>query len=267
MSTAVVTVVHGRHRHLENQLAGLRNSAVAPDRHIVVSMGDPDIRGLVGDAATVVEMKRSGGALPLAAARNLGARTAFENGCDNLIFLDVDCIPGDMLVGRYRRALTDRQRTIACGPVTYLPAMTTIPVDDLGRLTRPHPARPDPPDETLLDATNYDLFWSLSFAVTRTTWDAVGGFCEDYVGYGGEDTDFAWTARRAGANMVWVGGAHAYHQNHPVSSPPVEHLADIVTNSRVFRARWGRWPMSGWLDEFERRGLITRAGERISLVQ
>ncbi|MGU3432956.1 glycosyltransferase family 2 protein [Actinomycetes bacterium M1A6_2h] len=267
MSTAVVTVVHGRHRHLENQLAGLRNSAVRPDRHIVVSMGDPDIRGVVGDAATVVDLPQSGGALPLAAARNTGARTAFESGCEHLIFLDVDCIPGSAMVGRYQRALTERRDALACGPVTYLPAMPTIDLENLGRVTNPHPARPNPPVDTVEEATNYDLFWSLSFALTRTTWDAVGGFCEEYVGYGGEDTDFAWTARRTGVEMIWVGGAHAYHQYHPVSSPPVEHLTDIVTNSQVFHDRWGRWPMSGWLDEFERRGLITRTGGRVALVQ
>jgi GT2 family glycosyltransferase len=267
VSTAVVTVVHGRHEHLANQLRGLRNSAVSPDHHIVVSMGDPDIRKVVGDAATVVDLERSGGALPLAAARNTGARRAFEIGCDNLIFLDVDCIPGRAMIGRYGAALATRPDSLACGPVTYLPAMAAIDVGNLEQLTDPHPARPNPPDETLLDATNYDLFWSLSFALTKSTWESVGGFSEEYVGYGGEDTDFAWSARRAGVDMMWVGGAHAYHQNHPVSSPPVEHLDDIVTNSQVFHDRWGVWPMSGWLDEFERRGLIHRTGALITLLQ
>ncbi|GGG20126.1 glycosyl transferase family A [Rhodococcoides trifolii] len=267
MSTAVVTVVHGRHRHLANQLAGLHRSVISPDRHIVVSMGDPDVRELVGDAATVVDLEQPGSALPLAAARNLGARTALGAGCDVLIFLDVDCIPGTEMIDRYQRAVADRPRALACGPVTYLPAMGEVAVDGLDRFTNPHPARPNPPDGIIAEGTNYDLFWSLSFALTASTWDTVGGFCEDYTGYGGEDTDFAWTARRSGVGLVWVGGAHAYHQHHPVSSPPVEHLVDIVTNSRLFHDRWGRWPMSGWLDEFERRGLIERDDGTITLVQ
>ena len=55
-----------------------------------------------------------------------------------------------------------------------------------------------------------------------------------------------------------MGGARAYHQHHPVSSPPVEHLDDILRNGRLFHERWGEWPMAGWLEEFERRGLVRR---------
>ena len=46
-----------------------------------------------------------------------------------------------------------------------------------------------------------------------------------------------------------------------MSSPPVEHLDDILRNGRVFRDRWGSWPMRGWLEAFERRGLVSRRGE------
>jgi len=48
--------------------------------------------------------------------------------------------------------------------------------------------------------------------------------------------------------LGWVGGARAYHQHHPVSSPPVEHLDDILRNGRLFHERWGEWPMTGWLE-------------------
>jgi hypothetical protein len=61
--------------------------------------------------------------------------------------------------------------------------------------------------------------------------------------------------------MRWVGGAHAFHQFHPVSDPPVEHVHDIVRNAKVFHQRWGWWPMSNWLNAFEQRGLITRDRE------
>ena len=54
--------------------------------------------------------------------------------------------------------------------------------------------------------------------------------------------------------MRWVGGAHAFHQFHPISDPPIEHLDDIVANAVVFHRRWGWWPMQGWLDAFETKG-------------
>ncbi len=56
--------------------------------------------------------------------------------------------------------------------------------------------------------------------------------------------------------LHWVGGAWAYHQHREVSSPPREHLADIVRNARRFRDRWGRWPMEGWLGAFADEGLV-----------
>ncbi|MBE8147290.1 hypothetical protein IOD13_18975 [Brevibacterium casei] len=30
-----------------------------------------------------------------------------------------------------------------------------------------------------------------------------------------------------------------------MSSPPVEHVADIVANARIFFDRWRIWPMEG----------------------
>jgi hypothetical protein len=122
----------------------------------------------------------------------------------------------------------------------------------------PHRARPAPADDEVVPSTDYELFWSLSFAVTKATWDRIGGFCTQYTGYGGEDTDFAQTAAANSITMRWVGGAHAFHQFHPVSDPPIEHLRDIVMNANIFHRRWGWWPMRGWLDAFEAQELITR---------
>ena len=87
-------------------------------------------------------------------------------------------------------------------------------------------------------------------------WRELGGFCEQYIGYGAEDTDFGQVAASRGIALTWVGGAWAYHQYHPSSDPPVQHLTDIVRNAAIFHRRWGWWPMTGWLREFERRGLI-----------
>ncbi len=130
-------------------------------------------------------------------------------------------------------------------------------------MTDPHPARPAP--GVLLAEPNHDLFSSLSFAVSAMTWRRIGGFCEQYAGYGAEDTDFAATAAAQVIPLIWVGGANAYHQYHPVSDPPVEHVEAIVANACVFRRRWGRWPMSGWLNAFERNGLLTRHGDQITI--
>ena len=81
------------------------------------------------------------------------------------------------------------------------------------------------------------------FALTSPVWQRIGGFCTEYTGYGGEDTDYAQKAAAEKITMRWVGGAHAFHQFHPISEPPIEHLADIVANAALFHRRWGWWPM------------------------
>jgi hypothetical protein len=146
------------------------------------------------------------------------------------------------MVERYRTAAArpEHHGALLCGPVTYLPPPSPggYPVV-LDALIDPHPERPSPPDQQIVDSTDYELFWSLSFALSAATWRRIGGFCDQYRGYGGEDTDFAQTASAAGVPMRWVGGAHAFHQFHPVSDPPVEHLEDIVRNAEIFHRRWG----------------------------
>jgi GT2 family glycosyltransferase len=254
MRTSVITIAAGRTAHLRNQMRALRRHR--PDDHIVVSMGDPDVTDLARHGGAHAVDLDADERLPLAAARNLGARTALARGTRLLVFLDVDCIPDDRLLDRYRAAACGG--ALLCGPVTYLPAPPPdgYDLDSLRRCRAPHPARPAPEDHALLDSTDTDLFWSLSFAVTAETWRSIGGFCLRYRGYGGEDTDFARKAAAIGAHIRWVGGADAYHQFHPVSDPPVEHLDDILVNARIYHRRWGVWPMRGWLDDFTAAGLV-----------
>jgi GT2 family glycosyltransferase len=266
LRTAIITVVHRRAAHLRNQRVALTLGTRTADVHVLVAIDDPTVRDAVtgpGPDAVVVDCDAAGGPLPLASARNMGADTALRGGADLLVFLDVDCLAGAALLQRYQEAAARAEHADAllCGPVTYLPppGPAGYPLDDLGALVNPHPARPAPADGEVVTADHQrGLFWSLSFAVTSPIWRRIGGFCERYRGYGGEDTDFAQCAAAAGVGMRWVGGAHAFHQHHLVSDPPVEHLDDILLNCTIFHDRWGWWPMSGWLDAFEDRGLIRR---------
>lgn len=253
-SVAVVTIAAGRRDHLAQQARSLARQDLAPDRYVVVDLGGDDPRAsLVDGPEAVIVSEPAGGELPLARARNRGAIAA---DADITVFLDVDCIADVSLVRRYRDACTTHAGVHA-GPVGYLPedAPHTIDAVELEAVARYQPGRPTP--STALHRTDrIELFWSLSFAVDRSSWHRIGGFDERFVGYGGEDTDFA---RRADALDVpiWFSGApRAFHQWHPVESPPVRHLRSICRNARLFRERWGVWPMEGWLEEFAASGLI-----------
>ncbi len=259
-NTAVVTIARGRHDHLALQHLSLSQQSAHPDQYYVVSMGDESIeaRSVNGLESRVLYLEADPQALPLAAARNLGAAAAIAGGAEVLVFLDVDCVAGSDLIAGYRtRCLLDRD-AVWSGPVTYLPppGPSGYRLDALRDC--PHPARPHPKRGEWSFDRNADLFWSLSFALHREAWNRSGGFCEDYVGYGAEDTDFAARCQERGLRFGWTGDARAYHQHHPVSRPPVEHVDDILRNAEIFFHKWNRGPMLGWLEQFEEQGLVTR---------
>jgi N-acetylglucosaminyl-diphospho-decaprenol L-rhamnosyltransferase len=257
----VVTIAHGRHEHLASQMASLEACSRPPDEHVVVAMGDEE---LARWPAFVVSVPTDSGDLPLASARNLGVSTALDLAADVVICLDVDCLAGEHLVSAYAAAVAADPGVLWSGPVTYLrpPPPGGYELAAMPALDDPHPARPAPAPGRLEIDDRWELFWSLSFACSASAWRRSGGFCEDYVGYGAEDTDFGRGALRQGLRLGWAGSARAYHQWHPVSNPPVEHVDDILRNGAIFFERWGSWPMEGWLNEFERLGLVRRSGER-----
>ncbi|OFS07286.1 glycosyltransferase family 2 protein [Kytococcus sp. HMSC28H12] len=274
MTTAVLTLVHGRHAHLANQRRSLAASARVPDLHVVVAMDDAGIRAVTdghpvpGCRTLVVDLPTTPEGLPLAAARNLAAATATEAGAAVLVLLDVDCIAEPELVDTYARTVATHSGGDApalwCGVTGRLrqtdpPA--TYPVEDLPALralSDPAPGRPVPAPGELVPEADLTRFWSLNFAMTPAAWRAVGGFDEAYVGYGGEDTDFAQRLGAVGGRLLWLGGAVAHHQWHESHSPPWDKVADVVRNGRVFAERWGWWPMEGWLEQFAEAGLVRR---------
>lgn len=272
MKTAVLSIVHGRHEHLSRVLAACASGDEKPGVVVIAAMADDGVHEVAGRfselSPVVVDLPDSPGGLPLAAARNAAASRAIELGAEALIFLDVDCIPSPTLIARYRQVFESVRVTdaplILAGEVAYLPSgVTDFHPASLSAVAAPHPARPVLDPDTLRFAADVTLFWSLSFAMKAGDWARAGGFDERYVGYGGEDTDFAERVRSLGGRMLWVGGARAYHQFHENSMPPFHHLDDIVRNARIFHATWGWWPMSGWLHAFHRAGLIDFDGNEI----
>ncbi|MFB2581914.1 glycosyltransferase family 2 protein [Herbiconiux sp. P15] len=266
--TALITIVHGRREHLLQQRRAVLRSVEQPDHHVIVAMDDEELGRsalpeLEGVHLVHLRSAPTEHGLPLARARNLGAATARALGAEVLVFLDVDCLPGEALIGAYREAAVEHGGRLLSGPVTYLDPPPTGGYDltALTELDAPHAARPAPAAAEIELGGRHELFWSLSFAVTTATWLSIGGFSEEYSGYGGEDTDFAFCARARGVELAWIGSARAYHQHHEVERPPVSHLDDIVRNGAVFARHWGSWPMLGWLEEFERRGLVMRTAD------
>jgi GT2 family glycosyltransferase len=262
---SVLTLVKNREAHLRNLVEGLRRSKIAPAELVIVDMSDTPVALPYADfPIKLVRLATNG--LPLAKARNLAAADASSQ---SLLFLDVDCIPGPGLISTMTDALKHRDALI-CAEILYLTEGDT----DGGRWSDaslsaagvPHPARRFPA-AGLARESNVSLFWSLAFSVSASAFERVGGFDETFTGYGAEDTDFAFRAREAGLDLLFLGGTCAYHQHHGVFDPPLQHFEDIVRNARVFHSKWGAWPMLGWLDAFAKLGLLRNEGGRLSIIR
>jgi GT2 family glycosyltransferase len=257
---SVLTLVKNRPAHLHNLLSGLVQGSRLPDEVVVVVMGGTDPEPEIDIPNLHIRylwMNAEG--LPLAQARNLAASATDHQ---NLVFLDVDCIPSPQLISSYEKALVDND-ALYMGPVYYLEVpINSVDQSELEARARPHPDRIPPVEGPVSACDRYELFWSLSFALRKTTWDGLGGFDERFTGYGAEDTDFAYTAREQRLPLLWVRDALAFHQYHHTYDPPLQHFAAIVANAKRFKNKWGTWPMEGWLSAFAKMSLIEWSPER-----
>ncbi|MFN0257309.1 glycosyltransferase family 2 protein [Pedobacter ureilyticus] len=259
MDISVVTIVKQRQNALYNLIKGIKHSTHLPAELIIVHMNEPiyqvpklpiPIRQITCSAE---------GHLPLAEARNLAMRSASS---EYVVFLDVDCIPSNNLIGIYKNAFLDRD-ILWSGRVRYLDeaAMRHVSLwERMHGLSNPDPIREH------LESFSYELFWSLNFGCSKRIFDTIGGFDENFSGYGAEDTDFSFSARAAGV-CSGTSNAMAYHQHHPNYSPPLNHFADIIRNAEQFRKKWGTWPMEGWLNQFEDMQLLIRGDDQLQVIR
>lgn len=258
MGISVLTLVKGRAEALENMINGLVRSSKLPDELIIILINErtcklPETPFPVRQIIMNTKMD-----LPLAAARNLAARQAAGS---LLIFLDVDCIPAPDLIAQYHAH--HQEGILINGEVRYLgkdAASRPELLDELDQLSEPDPVRSD------MNQLPHELFWSLNFACTAQDYHLIGGFDEAYTGYGAEDTDFAFMARKAEIQMLKI-PAMAYHQYHDSYSPPLNHFNDIVANARTFFSKWGSWPMEGWLYLFADMGLVKYNGHQMEIIR
>ncbi|RNL55753.1 galactosyltransferase-related protein [Pedobacter jejuensis] len=255
---SVLTLVNGRKSALINFLSGLKISTKLPDELVIVFMNEP-----IGELPQMPFPVRCfqifhENQIPLAAARNKAANKAEFN---SLIFLDVDCIPSKDLISMYANNFEPKKLLV--GSVRYLNIGATEQDEFLAKLeslSKPDPIRKDLPE------ISYELFWSLNFACNKADYEFIGGFDENFEGYGAEDTDFSFTAREKCIELKTL-NACAYHQYHASYSPPLNHFADIVSNAERFFAKWNIWPMEGWLKQFVDMGLIFKKVNHIDILR
>ncbi len=165
-----------------------------------------------------------------------------------LIFADADCIPhtnyvqahwehrGSCAVLCGRRVNLTRKisesltpRDILCGKLEHFTP---------GRLMDALVGRGDHWDEgilirnpTLHGWINYKepALLGSNFSLEKSLLEEINGFNEDFVGYGGEDTELEYRLRLAGARFFWVRHlAIQYHLYHPASAGSAANLSVLA---------------------------------------
>jgi N-acetylglucosaminyl-diphospho-decaprenol L-rhamnosyltransferase len=226
-----------------NLIRGASQSSVLPSEAIVVFMNQSH-EPLLEAPFPIKPIHIDSDHMPLARSRNVCAQNASN---EIVIFLDVDCIPSSRMFEKLLSS-TEINRDLVMATPRYLKNVELQSIDDtaLSNQSIGHDGRKNIKHGHQSD---YTVFWSLCFTLSKTTFNKIGGFDERFIGYGGEDTDFALSAQKAGVDLT-VSDAECFHQYHPVYKPPVQHVKDIVINSNYFYSKWKTWPMTGWLERF-----------------
>lgn len=251
MHFSLIIIVKGRAVQLKNSLESVGNSSLKPSDIQIVSMSAEDEYSFIQefDLPIIVHRLTTPDLLPLAAARNLGARNAQS---EVLFFLDVDCIVHPTLFETMAAAL--KPNDVLSAYPRYLPYVPDHGTYD--RLVGDSLVHPDRAAIPVMEKVSFKKFWSLVFCMTKSSFEEIGGFDESFTGYGGEDTDFAHSFNERGSTLKFV-DSDVLHQYHVKYSPPLNHFEDILLNARRYYEKWHVFPMYSWLKEFQDKGLIT----------
>lgn len=199
-------------------------SIIIPTLNPDTSMLSDCIRA-IGDGPEVIiepDRDRTG----FAATCNRGAKAATG---DVLVFLNDDTIPQPGWLEPLNAAVRDD--TIAGSLLVYPDGSiqhSGIFLRRRGLLLEAYNRRASAPSGEVPAVTGACL------AVTRTTWDALGGFCEDYRN-GYEDVDLCLRHRKAG-DRVWFSAESVVMHLESQSPGRFDHAPE---NIALLQERWG----------------------------
>lgn len=242
----VVVPYYDDQRRLDVLLAALGQQD-CPGRFevVVADDGSPVPPEVGGHPFAVRVVRQPDEGFRAAAARNLGAA---HTDAPVLCFLDGDTLPTPGYLTALASAVEagDERGVLAVGRRRHA-ELGAHEREDVLRFLRGEPAPvsvlPEPQwlargyaesdDLASADEGAFRLVISAVLATDAGLFARIGGFDEDFVGYGGEDWDLAHRAWLAGAALRHVPGAVAWHDGPDAGGRAPDHLAKTVETLRV----------------------------------
>ena len=238
---------------LRRTLIGLAAQTYPADLTEIIVVDDGSPRPLeasaIEDLVSARIITRPDAGFTLAAARNEGADSAQG---DVLVFLDHDMLPDpDWLESHMRwHHTTESRPMLVLGSRSHLDDgwLTEEIVSEAmqsgglkGKLDGREVQVPEWIEFHLqrtsgLTSADDDIFRIVTggnLSVSRDFFDAIGGFDESFVRWGGEDTEFGYRAWVSGALLVPERGAHCWHQGLGVSPDHSETLSQRIQRHKL----------------------------------
>jgi GT2 family glycosyltransferase len=261
LSVAVVIPVYNRVELLRKTVAGLITQSYPSElmRVVVADYGsDEDVAGALSWAAGILDLaivRRDHQGYGAGQARNLGADKAL--GADILVFFDADCIPDQHAVSRHATWHHRAKGLVVVGSRHHVDT-TDVTLEDITRSPDTLPSLAfDTKPERLGDweskeqrsvlhrrtgSLRYgdEAFRSLvssNFSTSASTFEATGGFSEDFARWGGEDTELGWRLWNEGAFFIDEPRAAVYHQTQRDSGPEGWRTGQRRSNEGLIQAK------------------------------
>lgn len=256
-------------RHLRAVLFGAARQRRRADRIAISCDNDlPEIAELSASCAREFDLplllvqRPHRGASRSSQVRNNGVRALLAHGADlagsRLVFLDGDCCPAhdcfqiheqlgaraDLVVG-FRIDLTpDQTEHFDEAALVRGKPPAAITTDQMATLVARHRRyqRHAFFRRLGLVKAHKPKLLSANFSITWAMFEAINGFDEEYIGYGGEDDDFGRRVYRAGGRpVIAVAEAVVYHLWHPTraasdwaASPGIARFKTVTPNRAAF---------------------------------
>jgi GT2 family glycosyltransferase len=211
---SVVIVHYNQPLQLQRTLLGLAHQTLLPLDVVIADDGSSVLPTLRPSETPTRVVSQADRGFRAAAARNLGV--GHTTG-DILVFLDADTTPEPDFLRELTRRVAVCRDVVAVGRRRHA-ELHALPLgaDPAGAVELDEPAwlrDGYASSRNLLDADGRSFRYIISavLACRRDLYTELGGFDERFVGYGGEDWDFAYRAWNAGAIFVHEADAVAWH--------------------------------------------------------